>query len=267
MTHARGDIRIGIGGWTYAPWRGTFYPSDLPRTRELEFAASRLTTIEVNATYYGNQKPATFARWASVAPATFRFALKAPRAVVARKRLDEAGEAIERFTGSGIVELGDRLGPLLWQLPAYKRYEADEFAAFLSLLCDRVAGQRLRHAVELRHHSFACVEVVARCRKAGVAIVVGDDPATPTMADATADFVYLRLQRGCDDIETGYTHAALDRWRDRVRQCAAGMAPDGLSRVSESGDRSYTPRDVFAYFIRAGKRRAPQAAMALQADL
>jgi uncharacterized protein YecE (DUF72 family) len=264
MSQKKATIRTGIGGWNYKPWRGTFYPDDLAQKNELAHAASRLATIEVNGTFYRTQKPATFARWAQAAPDGFRFSLKAPRYVVNRKRLDEAGQGITRFVESGIIELGEKLGPILWQLPASKSFDEAEFAAFLELLPTKVEGSDLRHVVELRHDSFVCAKAVELCRMAGVAIVLADSEDYPAIADITADFVYARLQRGDDAIETGYSPEALDAWAERFSQFALGQAPSDLPRVGEDAAPASPPRDVFVYFIREGKVRAPQAAMALQ---
>ena len=259
-------IRAGIGGWTYKPWRGTFYPDALPQKNELAYAAEKLATIEVNGTYYRTQQPATFARWAEAVPDGFAFSLKAPRYVVNRKRLDEAGEGIARFVNSGLSALGDRLGPILWQLPPTKTFQAEEFAAFLDLLPATVDGLALRHAVELRHDSFACADAVNLCREARVAIVYADSDDYPAIADPTADFVYARLQRGDNAIETGYSAEALEAWSARLRSWAHGHLPEDLPCVvpAPHADHAPQPRDVFAYFIREGKVRAPQAAMALQ---
>ena len=259
-----GRIRCGIGGWTYKPWRGTFYPHGLAQKQELAHAACRLRTIEVNGTFYRTQKPETFARWAAQTPADFIFSLKAPRYAVGRRNLAEAGEAVARFLGSGITELGDRLGPLLWQLPDTKTFDPDEWAAFLDLLPARQDGLALRHAVELRHPSFACTEAVRLCRDAGVAIVYADSEDYPAIADPTADFVYARLQRGDASIATGYSGDALDQWCRRAINWAHGRTPNDLACVD--GDHSPAPaaQDVFVYFIREGKLRAPQAAEALQ---
>ena len=267
MTHTnKATIRTGIGGWTYKPWRGSFYPPDLAQKDELTYAAGQLATIEINGTYYRTQKPATFERWAQAVPDGFVFSLKAPRYVVNRKRLDEAGEGIARFVDSGIVALGDRLGPILWQLPPTKTFAADEFGVFLDALPDSVDGMGLRHAVELRHASFACGEAVALCRTAGVAIVYADSDDYPAIADSSApDFVYARLQRGDNDCDTGYSPAALDDWATRLRSWAEGSQPQDLPGIdTQASPNASKPKDVFAYFIREGKVRAPQAAMALQ---
>lgn len=265
-TQPSATIRTGIGGWTYKPWRGTFYPDDLAQKNELAYAAEKLATLEINGTYYRTQKPATFERWAQAVPDDFVFSLKAPRYVVNRKRLDEAGEGIARFVNSGLSALGDRLGPILWQLPPTKTFQADEFAAFLDLLPATVDGLDLRHAIELRHDSFACADAVTLCREAGVAIVYADSDDYPAIADPTADFVYARLQRGDNAIETGYPADALDTWAARLRSWARGDLPEDLSCVGPArhAGNDGQPRDVFAYFIREGKVRAPHAAMALQ---
>ena len=262
-----GTIRSGIGGWTFEPWNETFYPSDLPKKRQLEYAASRLTTIEVNGTFYRSQKPETFASWAEQAPDGFVFSLKAPRYAVNRKVLAEGGELIQRFVDSGIVELGDKLGPLLWQLAATKQFDLDDFAAFLKLLPPKAGSIPLRHVVELRHESFVCPEAVALCRDAGVAIVCAESADYPEMADVTTDFVYLRLQKGDETIPTAYPPKALDQWTERAKLWAKGGQPDDLPRADPDHAAPKKPRDVFVYFIRSGKPRAPHAAMALMERL
>lgn len=256
-----GDIRIGIGGWTYEPWRGTFFPDKWPHKRELEYAASKLTAIEVNGTYYSSQKPATFASWAKAVPDGFVFTLKASRYCTNRKVLAEAGESIARFCGQGIVELGDRLGPILWQFMATKRFDRQDFRAFLSLLPAQQDGVTLRHAVQVRHESFAVPEFVALARAAGVAIVYADSPEYPAIADVSGAFVYARLESGVEDEPTGYTAAALDTWAAAARCWAGGGSPDALALVAEAAPA--VPRETFVFFIRGGKLRAPAAAMAL----
>jgi uncharacterized protein YecE (DUF72 family) len=262
-----GDIRAGIGGWTFEPWNETFYPGDLPKKRQLEYAASKLRTIEVNGTFYRSQSPATFAKWASETPEGFVFSLKAPRFAVNRKVLAEGGESVERFVQSGIAELGDRLGPILWQFAATKQFDPDDFGAFLELLPAKAEGLRLRHVVEPRHESFACPKAVALCRKAGVAIVCAEAEDYPQIADVTADFLYARLQKGDEAISTGYPAAALDAWAKRAKEWAEGGQPDDLRRADPQVQPVRQERDVFVYFIRSGKPRAPHAAMALQERL
>lgn len=256
-----GKIRIGIGGWTYEPWRGVFFPDKWPIKRELEYAAARLTAIEVNGTYYSSQKPATFASWAKAVPDGFVFALKASRYCTNRKVLAEAGESIARFTGQGIVELGDRLGPILWQFMATKQFDPDDFGAFLKLLPQHQDGVALRHAVQVRHASFQVPEFVALARAAGVAIVYADSADYPAIADVSGDFVYARLEAAVEEEPTGYAPAALDRWADVARGWARGEAPDPLVRFAEPAPE--VPRDTFVFFINGAKVRAPAGAMAL----
>jgi len=255
-------IRVGIGGWTYEPWRGTFYPDKWPHKRELEYAASRLTAIEINGTYYSSFKPQSFAGWARTVPDGFVFAVKASRYCTNRKVLADAGESIARFTGQGIVELGDRLGPILWQFMATKRFDPDDFAAFLKLLPDSQDGVPLRHAVQVRHESFAVPEFVAMCRAAGVAIVYADSADYPAIAEVTAPFVYARLEAAVEEEPAGYAPAALDRWAAAAREWAAGGQPQDLPRVTDTVP-ARVPRDLFAFFINGAKVRAPHGAMAL----
>ena len=255
-------IRVGIGGWTFEPWRGTFFPPGLPHKRELEYAAGKLTAIEVNGTYYSSFKPPTFATWARTVPDGFVFALKASRYATNRKILAEAGESVARFTGQGIVELGDRLGPILWQFAPTKRFEPDDFAAFLKLLPAEQDGVKLRHAVEVRHESFAVPAFVELCRAAGVAIAFADSAKYPGIADITAPFHYARLESAVEDEPAGYPPHALDRWAAVARDWAAGGRPEGLPYVADAAPDG-TPRDTFVFFITGAKVRAPHGAMAL----
>ncbi|HEV2748211.1 MAG TPA: DUF72 domain-containing protein [Allosphingosinicella sp.] len=261
-----GGIHVGIGGWTYQPWRGTFYPPGLPHARELEYAAARLTAIEINATHYRLQKPESFARWAEAAPPGFLFTVKASRFCTNRKLLGEAGAAIERFCAQGITGLGDKLGPILWQFMPTKRFDPEEFAAFLELLPDAQDGVRLRHALEVRHQSFRDPRFVAMAREAGAAIVFADAAAYPAIADLTADIVYARLQRAREEEPTGYAAAELDRWADVARGWASGAAPAGLDYVVAEPPPQ-RPREVFLFMIDGAKIRAPAAAEALIARL
>ena len=258
-----GTIRAGIGGWTFEPWRGVFYPPGTRQADELTFASRHVTAIEINGTYYSSQKPETFAKWAAQTPEGFVFALKASRFCTNRRVLAEARESVARFLGQGLVELGDRLGPILWQFMATKKFDAGDFAAFVDLLPPSLEGLSLRHCVEARHASFADPAFVALCRARGVAICCSQSPDWPLIADVTADFVYARLMRGSDDIETGYGAADLDAWADRLRAWAGGGAPDDLPLLSPDHPPARTARDVFAFFISAGKVRAPAAAMSL----
>lgn len=253
-------IRTGIGGWTFEPWRGTFYPEGLPHARELEYAAARLGTIEINGTYYRTQTPATFAKWRATVPDGFVFSVKATRYATMKKKLAEAGESVAKFTGSGIAELGDALGPVVWQMLPTRRFDAEDMDAFCALLPDSVGGLPLRHVLEVRHESFACAEFVAIARRHSVAIVVADHAEHPMIADMTGDFVYARLMRGTDDVPTAYDHAGLDRRAGVMKDWAAGRDP-GLPLLTDAAQS--VPRDVFAYIIHEGKIRAPAGAMAL----
>ncbi len=254
-------IRIGIGGWTYEPWRGTFYPEKLPAKRELEHASRAVTASEVNGTFSSSFKPATFANWRDTAPDGFVLALKASRYCVSRKALGEAAESVQRFVGQGIVELGDKLGPIMWQLPATKKFDAGEIAAFLALLPKAQDGVALRHAIQVRHATFAVPEFVALCRAAGVAIVHGDSAVYPALADVSGDLVYARLENAREEEPTGYDAGELDRWADVARSWAVGESPAGLPYVADPAP--VRPRDVFVFFINGAKVRAPHGAMAL----
>jgi uncharacterized protein YecE (DUF72 family) len=245
---ASGTIRVGIGGWDFDPWRGTFYPEGLTKTKQLEYAAQALTAIEINSTYYSNQKPATFAKWAEAVPDGFKFAVKASRFTTNRKVLTDGAESIQRFLTQGITELGDRLGPILWQFMATKTFDADDFAAFLALLPDTQDGLPLRHAIEVRHASFVDPAFYALARKANAAIVFADHDEFPRIEEATADFTYARLQRAAEDVPTGYDDAAIGKWARKARDWA------------KTGD-------VFAFFISGAKVRNPAAAQALIAKL
>jgi uncharacterized protein YecE (DUF72 family) len=262
MAQHSGRIYLGIGGWTFAPWRGVFYPPGLPQAQELGYAARHLTSIEINGTFYRTQTPATFHKWGSEVPDGFVFSVKAPRFATHRRVLGEAGDSIAHFLKSGVIELRDRLGPLLWQFPPTKKFEEADFGAFLTLLPGEFGGRRLRHVVEVRHNSFLAPAFIALLRKAGIAVVFSEHETYPAIADVTSDFVYLRLQKGEDSIETAYPPQALDAWAGRLRALAQGKEPADLPRVDQASAATQ-PRDVFAYVIHEGKVRAPAAAMAL----
>jgi uncharacterized protein YecE (DUF72 family) len=258
-----GTIRTGVGGWTFEPWRGTFYPAELPQKRELEFASRQLTSIEINGTFYGSQKPETFAKWHDETPADFVFSLKAPRFATNRKVLAEAGKSIERFLSSGILNLKDKLGPINWQLPPYKKFEAEDFGAFLALLPAEVQGRPLRHVVEVRHDSFCSPALVALAREHGVAVVIAGDSDYPQIADLTAPFVYARIMGTRQDAALGYPADALERWAARAKAWAAGAQADGLRHCCSEPHSDVRPRDVYLYVISGYKVRNPAAAMAL----
>ncbi|PWK69730.1 uncharacterized protein YecE (DUF72 family) [Aminobacter sp. AP02] len=258
-----GKIRAGMGGWTFEPWEGTFYPEKLAKTKQLQFAAQQVPTIEVNGTYYSGFKEPTFLKWASEAPDGFVFTLKGNRFVTNRRILAEAGESITRFVTQGITALGEKLGPILWQFAPTKKFDADDFEAFLKLLPEKQDGVKLRHAVEVRHDSFVVPEFVALARKHDVAIVYADHAKYPAIADVTGDFVYVRLQTGSDENHDCYTPRALDEWTERAKVWSAGGTPADQPRADPNTEAPAKPRDVFVYFITEGKTRAPFGAMAL----
>lgn len=239
-----GRIRVGIGGWTYEPWRGAFYPDGLAKARELAYAAARLTAIEINSTYYSTQKPESWRKWADATPDDFVFTVKASRFCTNRRVLADAGDSIAKFMGQGLDQLGDKLGPILWQFMATKRFDAEDFAAFLRLLPARLGDRAMRHAIEVRHESFVVPAFIDLARDHNVAIVLADHAEYPAIADCTADFTYARLQQSREDEPTGYSAAELDHWAT----VAKGWAVD---------------RDAFVFFIGAGKVRNPAAAEAL----
>jgi len=239
-----GKIRVGIGGWIFEPWRGTFYPEGLRQKDELAYVGQHLTATEINATYYSTQKPATFAGWAKAVPDGFQFAVKASRFCTNRRVLAEAGESIAKFTRQGLVELGDRLGPILWQFMPTKTFNADDFAAFLKLLPDSVDGVPLRHALEVRHESFDDPAFFDLAKRAGAAVVHADHPEYPALQGHDVGFSYARLMRTRDEEPTGYSASEIRRWAGEAREQAARG-------------------DVYAFFISGAKVRAPAAAQAM----
>jgi len=259
----RGKIYVGIGGWTYEPWRGVFYPPGLPHAQELQYAAQHLTSIEVNGTFYRTQSPASYRKWAAEVPDDFILSLKGPRFAVNRRVLAEAGDSIKRFLHSGITELGGKLGPLLWQFAPTKAFDEADFGRFLELLPPSFDGHPLRHVVEVRHDSFCTPAFIALLRQFRIPVVYAEHATYPAIADVTGDFVYARLQKGEERLKEGYPPAALDAWADRVKAWAGGGEPDDLRRIDTKGSPGKQPRDVFIYFIHEAKIRAPAAAMAL----
>ena len=257
-----GRIRAGIGGWTYEPWRSTFYPGDLTQKRELEYASRQVTVIEINGTYYRTQTPASFAKWRSETPDDFVFSVKALRYITHRAVLREAGESIGRFMNSGLAELGDKLGPVLWQFAPAKKFVPEDFERFLKLLPAKVGGLRLRHALEVRHESFMHPDFLALARAYGAAVVFADSGDYQSCADLTADFVYARLMRADAAVKTGYTRKALAKWAERARTWALGDQPAGLPHI-ENTRPIVQPRDVYMLFINGAKERAPAAAREL----
>ena len=264
MTAKTGQIRVGIGGWNFEPWRGVFYPKGLAQAKELAYAASHLTSIEINSTFYGSQKPESFRKWASAVPDGFVFSVKGPRFATNRRVLAEAGDSIKRFLDSGVLELRDRLGPMLWQFAPTKKFDAADFGKFLELLPEKADGRALRHVVEVRHASFCTPEFIALARRFGTPVVFTDHATYPSLADATGNFIYARLQKGKDSIPTAYPPKEIAAWADRLQTWARGEAPVDLPQADPAHPpQMAAPRDVFAYVIHEGKIRAPAAAMAL----
>jgi uncharacterized protein YecE (DUF72 family) len=250
-----------MGGWTFAPWRGVFYPDDLVQKRELEYASRQVSSIEINGTYYRSPDIDTYRKWAEETPEGFVFSVKAPRHIVQTKALASTGERIGRFL-DGAVGLGDRLGPVLWQFLPTRKFDADDIARFLDLLPDKHAGLALRHAVEVRHDSFMDERWLALARERRVATVFTDSPDHPSFADITGDFVYARLMRSRASQAAGYPAKERKAWAGRVAAWAAGDDPADLPHVGAAAAPA-KPRDVFVYFISAAKERNPAAAVAL----
>ena len=235
-------IRVGIGGWVFAPWRGSFYPPDLKQARELEYASRRLTAIEINGTFYGAQKQSSFERWYRDTPEDFVFSVKGTRYATYRTELGEAGPSIERFFGTGVLALKEKLGPILWQLPGNARFDAARLEAFLALLPQELEGRRIRHVVEAPHDSFATRPALDLLRRYGVAAPLVDSEGRAPVEDLTGDFLYARLRRAEESEPTGYAPKALDDWAKRFKQAGC---------------------DCFVYFINGAKVRCPAAAQAL----
>lgn len=246
---SEGTIRIGIGGWTYPPWRGVFYPDKLPQKQELEYASRQLGVIEINATFYGRQSPKSWATWEKVAPDGFQFAVKGSRYCVMKPKLAEAGEGLAGFFAQGFAALGPKLGPILWQFAHYRKFDGDDIARFIDLLLPELDGVRLRHAIEPRHESFRDHKFFELCRARNIAVVLADSDEYPDIKADTADFAYARFQRMREEIATGYDDAALDGFAAKAR----GWQKDG--------------RDCYIFMINGAKVRAPAAALALQERL
>ena len=259
---ASATIRAGMGGWTFEPWEGTFYPDRLSKKKQLEYASRQVPTIEVNGTYYSGFTPATYAKWNAETPDGFVFSIKGNRFVTNRKVLAEAGESMNKFFAQGLEELGPKLGPLVWQFAPTKKFEPDDFEGFLKLLPETHRGTRLRHALEVRHASFAVPEFVSLAAKYHAAICYAHHHDYPEFADVTGDFVYARLQKGEDDVPTAYRPKQIKEWAARAKLWAEGSVPSDLPLADPSHKPKNQARDVFVYFIHEGKIRAPQAAMA-----
>jgi uncharacterized protein YecE (DUF72 family) len=261
-------IRVGIGGWTYEPWRETFYPAGLPARRELEHASRQVTAIEVNGTYYSTMTAKSFERWFAETPDDFMFSLKANRFTTNRRVLAEAAESIDRFIGSGLARLEHKLGPVLWQFAPTKRFDPDDFEAFLKLLPADVEGRPLRHVLDVRNDSFMVPQFLALARKYRAAVVFTDSPDYPSFANLTTDFVYLRLMRAELHRPTGYAPEVLAAFAACAQAWAAGGQPAGLPLVAGDADApAAAERDVFMFMINGAKERAPAAALDLIARL
>jgi len=241
--------RVGIGGWTYPPWRGVFYPEKFPQSRELEYASGQLGAIEINATFYGRQKPKSWETWEKTAPEGFQFAIKGSRFCVMRSRLCEGAEGIGNFFAQGFAALGPKLGPILWQFAGRRKFDRDDIAGFIDLLPETLDGLKLRHAIEPRHGSFRDDKFFDLCRARNIAIVFEDSDEYPCIEADTADFAYARLQRMNEDVPTGYDDAALDGFAERARKWTGAG------------------RDSYIFMINGAKVRAPAAALALQERL
>jgi uncharacterized protein YecE (DUF72 family) len=246
---SEGKIRIGVGGWTYAPWRETFYPGDLPQKRELEYASQQFGALEINATFYGRQKPTSWDAWEKTVPDGFQFAIKGSRFCVTRTRLCEGAEGIGNFFAQGLAALGPKLGPILWQFAPRRKFDADDIAGFIDLLPEKLGGIVLRHAIEPRDESFRHEQFFDLCKHRNIAIVFEDADDYPLIEADTADFSYARLQRMQSEVPTGYDGPGLDVFAQRAR----GWSKDG--------------RDSYIFMINGAKERAPAAALALQERL
>ena len=256
-------IRVGIGGWTYAPWRKNFYPAGLVQRRELEYASRQLSTIEINGTFYGAQKPAVYAKWAADAPPGFVFSLKAPQHVTQRGPLAKTSKSANAFVSGGLAEFGEKLGPILWQMPPSRPFDHDDLAAFLDALPLDLDGRTLRHALEVRHESYQDEAYVELARSRNVATVFTDSHDYPSIADITGGFIYTRLMRSRVDLDLGYGDEELDAWTQVAREWAEGRDPVALPHIVAPAKKDAPPRDVFVYFINSAKQRNPAAAMAM----
>jgi len=260
-------IRVGIGGWVYEPWRDNFYPAGWPQTRELEYASRRLSAIEINGTYYSTPTRQSVAKWRESTPEDFVFSVKASRFATNRRVLAEAGESVARFIGSGITELGAKLGPIVWQFATTKRFDPLEFEAFLKLLPAQAEGLPLRHAMDVRHDSFRSAEYLELARRYGVATVLTESDEYPALFDAKADLVYARIMRTEATHPEGCAPQTLDQLADCARLLHGGGLPTGMPLLDAVQTTPAGPRDVFLFFISGAKERAPAAALGLMRRL
>jgi uncharacterized protein YecE (DUF72 family) len=252
-TKKRGVIHIGVGGWSFAPWRGVFYPEGLVQSRELEYASSRLTSIEINSTYYGSQKASSFAKWRAATPAGFKFAVKGPRFATNRRVLAEAGESIQRFFASGVLELQDKLGPVNWQLAPTKQFDAQDIEAFFRLLPVKIGARRICHAIEVRHPSFDDPRFIALARQYAIAVVLAGDSQYPCIEARTASFVYARIMGTQAKPRSGYPGAALAAWAARIDTWAADPQLEAVWVYVISGHKVHNPAAALGLIERVGK--------------
>jgi uncharacterized protein YecE (DUF72 family) len=258
-----GTVRVGIGGWTFEPWRETFYPPGTSAKRELEVASRKVTAIEVNGTYYSTMSAASFERWHDETPDDFMFSVKAHRFATNKKVLAEAGDSIDHFLNSGLARLRDKLGPVLWQFMPTKKFDATDFEAFVKRLPTELEGRRLRHVLDVRHESFLVPAFLDIARRHDCGVVLTDSPEYPSIGNLTADFVYLRLMQCESKRVTGYAPEVLDAWAACGQAWARGEAPAAVPRVAgvEDAPAPAGGRDVFMFMINGAKERAPAAAM------
>jgi uncharacterized protein YecE (DUF72 family) len=260
-------IRVGVGGWTYEPWRDNFYPAGWPHARELEYASRHLSAIEINGTYYRTPTPSSVAQWRDSTPDDFVFSVKASRYATNRRELADAGEAVARFIGSGITELGPKLGPIVWQFAPTKRFDAADFNAFLELLPRQADSLALRHVMDVRHDSFRTPDYLALARRHGVATVLTASDDYPALFDERSPMLYARIMRTEAGLPEGFPSQTLDQLAVCARVLRAGGLPSGMPLLQPVDDTPVPPRDVFVFFISGAKERAPAAAMALMRRL
>jgi uncharacterized protein YecE (DUF72 family) len=264
---AHPNIRVGVGGWTFEPWRGVFYPDGLAQKRELEYASRQLSSIEINGTYYGAQKPESFAKWNAETPDDFIFSLKGTRFSTNRRVLAEAGNSVERFMSSGLSELKGKLGPIDWQFHPSKKFDPDDFGAFLKFLPKTLDGHKVRHVVEVRNESFSAPDFIELAREHNVAIVCAEGNGYVQIPDVTTDFVYARITITDDKVKNGFTDATARKWAEAALAWAAGETPKGLKLIGPVPKGKAKPRDVFLYVIGGHKVCNPAAAQAIMKHL